>query len=465
MSSPLRLRDFQRAFNRARVSQAAVLIVRTYAWKLTAAWSVDDEKVAANMRRHLDRLITRFGPDAPIESVIARLELEREEAERTDHQTGASVVSDGSHTNPSADTHGGDGNSGEMDHTAETSAPNRDGYMCARNADADAGTPDGTPQAGGCDGLATEASQGSPDGAPDDGEWPAGRGDTGGDEPTQGMGPNSADESRTAGDENAGQLGPRVPAAADCAPAAEHDSADGPAEGDAGAPRGVSEFNGAFLDRRAAAERERQLFRSRIARQLLRELRYWLERDVSTIGGEQSPRIDPRHLVCELAGRSYRIERCRRREVERGRGIIAVDISGSCSVYSAELMGVARALARIDDRLIVVEHVNGMPVDDDGEPIHEDAVSVWLNMTESHDVRSIIWLGDSDGAAIRKMLSAHGVKVHLLDNYTSSYGVARRASRHWVEPWCASHVVGVGGADTVLDGLRIMRQRHARPEH
>ncbi|MCX8005179.1 MAG: hypothetical protein N2688_09510 [Burkholderiaceae bacterium] len=392
----VRLRDVLRAWERGhRVTAAPVaaladlLLPQIGEPPYTAAWygapcqpyvhSVNSASVRA-VRAALDRLISRYGADSLVADVLARLE-----AERTDHVVGSDEVSDGPHTDPAADAHGGDGNSGECDAPAETAAADREGDQnspadqaggepgsmsgsegaasggtgCGDPAACDAGGPMDTPdrQSGENRGpdAAREGDAGSEraDSAAREGaEQPTGEGDTGADEVTEGMGSQQPDREH-AGDETAEDARGRASAAGD-----DHD----PAASAAGATTDGDEASpgGPVLD--AALGRIDQL-----ARRALRDgarvadlLRRIVEAQCAPRGRE-SPRVDARALVRELVSRRVALHRTRRKEAEIRDLIIAVDESGSCAhtvdaTYAAALAA-ARALPR--ERVSVLLHTNG----------------------------------------------------------------------------------------------------------
>ena len=141
-------------------------------------------KRLADVAPVLDRMISRLGPDFVLSD---RIEGSRPEAERTNHRTGSDAeISAGAHTNQDAATHGGDGNSGECDHHAQTAAAGREGEntddlnqssadACNSAAGDDSGQSRGTPEPGegaqpqGCgtrtgDGTAPDAAASAGDG-------------------------------------------------------------------------------------------------------------------------------------------------------------------------------------------------------------------------------------------------------------------------------------------------------------
>lgn len=149
--------------------------------------------------RALDRLISIHGPNARLVDVMGA--ASRPDAERTDHKVGNDLVVDGSGKNPDAAAHGGDGNSGEVDSPAATSADGRVGDSALGEEGAAADTPDAPPQCGTAGKDSDEgACRGAADGAPEREGVPAEQGEGGPDEGTAGMG-SHPEACQAAGDE------------------------------------------------------------------------------------------------------------------------------------------------------------------------------------------------------------------------------------------------------------------------
>ncbi|MCP9448128.1 MAG: hypothetical protein NNA22_11260, partial [Nitrospira sp.] len=260
-------------------------------------------------------------------------------------------------------THGGDGNSGECDSLAETSADEpRDGKEGQGSADqgANKDTPDGQSHGdGGRDGLREQAARSaSRDSSSRKGEGtPTGQGDGGCDEQTGETGTYrdgtshvvengcTGDAAPTHGDDEA----TNADTDATPSPQQQHhnpDSGTGAAkrgrEGDVGAPRaasipGVSKDDVAHARRLVAA----------------------LDRLVRDVARQASPRIDGRALVKEMSARRYALHRAHRRESGVGSIVIAVDTSESTHSWHGPTLAAAVAVAKAHPHVQVFEHCNG----------------------------------------------------------------------------------------------------------
>ena len=308
----------------------------------------------------IDRMVRKYGPDALVKDLLIDKDEDsdtepksRKEAERTDHKIGSNEVSiDSEHINPDAQTHGGDGNSGEMDHEALTKTSDRE-----------------IPEDGSSDGLSDHQDQGdetktggenlknnhTPDGKPLPdtdgtdcrGDSTGGHGDGGGSSKTLGLldgqGACGADEA-TAGmsartdrritDADKEASGKRCPAQGvgdlfDQKPSMRHFSH----HRDAGAPVVTTTL--------------RDVRRAAIMRRALARLIH------PSPNGKTSPLWDGKKLVREMITRQVRLHRMKKDIQYHPLVMLLPDTSGSCEKISKETSALAVAVARNDSRLIV----------------------------------------------------------------------------------------------------------------
>ena len=379
-----------------------------------------------------------FPPIGPVD--LDRVEDQiREMADRTDHRVGDDAISSGSHAYENADSHGGDGNSGECPHAAATAAEGRQGGDGA----VDNIAPDG-PSTGNASGSrrsdAARPSEAQPDARAQRGTTPAGRGaNSGGDEPTASEMGARPEPGRCGGDGS--PAGNRASATADAASGASGHHGDGrspqggQASGEAESPAAAT-FGGRYLSADPAVAARQQATAAREAAVLLSRI---IERAVG-ISGEASPRVDGRALVREIVSRRVAIDRARRREMATRHLVIAVDESGSCAPTVAAMMGMALEIAR---RLpagtcSVIRHSNGYALGA-GEMCapavrrvlaryskglsayyfsrrqEEASRAAWLDIVQSVDVGLLLHLGDSDAHWIMSDLVRRRVPVLSLE--------------------------------------------------
>ena len=495
LTLPVRLRDLRRAVSRDGAYRSHPLYHLARVW--AGALGIDPR--FPHIMRDLDRAISRLGPDYDVWPEIAaiaeaveidprdaagvdRIIEERPEAERTEHKTGSDEVSDGPHTNPDADTHGGDGNSGEIDHPSETAADNRQGGQQAATPnpgeDGDAGegegqggedglgqgggpigigsqpegatgsagatsmeghddalsTPDQPSQGRGAAGDSQEAQQTARQDADDrkaSGTTPTAGGRCGRDERSEEMGASLSDPSGTT-DSKSGDRPAPCPAQGSDQEGREvscDEGADGEDE-DAGAlaePQPVSnasQSGGAHAGPIAWDPDEIKDFAARhrrATRRVVRELRRIIEAACSPTGSA-SHRWDGRALIRELTSRRYRIDLARRREREIQDLVIAVDESGSCAetVAATYHAAIEAAKALPAGRVSVILHSNGRALRE-GE-----IIAPW----------------------VRRLLKKHerGLAAHY---YSTTQEEASRAVWDGIVARRPGLILGMGDADTL----------------
>lgn len=453
----------------------------------------------AEVLRVLDRLIARYGPDGPAwDGERYGPPRPRGEARPKDTNEAADVSAspgDGA-------LHGGDGNAGECDAPAETTAPNG-----AREG--------GTP---------------TPPGAPGQGQTSASEGDEPGEDAgVSSVGSAGKDASRPPGDaEEAGReagkdaaspasrelsLGdqarlPRgvatravdvVPPAADTpereAPegagadglddVADESAADTSAGGGALTPAHQNPrlaWGGWHVSPdgvREAMRRADPRDVDEVVRALDRLFDRWLGSH-----GEPTPRYDGARLVREIASRRYALARARREEHEPPAVLLLVDVSGSCSAAADETCAAAMLVSARRPETMVVWHSNGMPhrfgrgvapdgmppgdaIDvcrrvydaysryvDDGWKREEGILLGWYRqLLSDHELVGVVAWGDTDALWLYRELGRIAPLIWL-DSYTaSSVGVVRPYRDTEGVPQCRRWV-GVNSARGTAIALR-----------
>lgn len=201
-----------------------------------------------------------------------------------------------------------------------------------------------------------------------------------------------------------------------------------------------------------------------------------------------SPRISGRKLVRELVGRSYRLSRCRREEVERPLIIAMADVSGSCSAAADETL--AACLALCDHgryRVLVVEHSNGWgwalaATDRDDiarftrlvgpknkpDRSEQEELAAWSAfIAQTGQIAGVLALGDTDAEWLYGHVARgedRRVPIAWLDSHCACDGVQpmthaerqRLASTpHWPGALPEIWMRGVNSAETLLAALRM----------
>lgn len=203
----------------------------------------------------------------------------------------------------------------------------------------------------------------------------------------------------------------------------------------------------------------------RPAREVKRALERLL-RSVEVGGLEESPRLDGRRFIGEMYTRRYNLDRCHRRELQRGVVVVAVDCSGSCSACCDELYGVVLALMECSENLILIEHSNGEvatePVSNWYGEWHRSRLDeVVEKIAKSRPVRAVINLGDWDAGQEMENICESGIPLYWLDSYCAKSGPKpassnlRGPARHWKHQpkgWWQ----GVGDATSTAIAMRDM---------
>lgn len=194
---------------------------------------------------------------------------------------------------------------------------------------------------------------------------------------------------------------------------------------------------------------------------------------VDTGGVEESPRIDGRRLVRELASRRYAIGRAVRRELAMPLVVLAADVSGSCSAVATETLAAALAIAAELRQVLVVRHSNGLVVDVLGaaaRPAHstrrngygeEGGGIVDVVRATGCPVAAVVAWGDADAADQYRELCEGGATLYWLDSYAAKHGPRPASSnlravsagwRHQPAGWWQ----GVNSASATAIALRAM---------
>lgn len=226
--------------------------------------------------------------------------------------------------------------------------------------------------------------------------------------------------------------------------------------GDASSPAAASttrrSFGGVVV---TPEEIQREMPLARLAAgQVVRAIRR-LADDLGTLG-DPTPKLDGSRLVRELAGKSYRLARARRAAAEPAVVAILVDVSGSCAGVANALLASAIEAARLDDRVAVVVHSNGLMVDGYrpiGRPLagltwqHDDTVGQLLApLLSAGRIGRVIWAGDGDGIADLVMLAKASTRPLI---WADSFG-ARSAPGAYQPPGAAAECAAQFGAPRTM---------------
>lgn len=382
--------------------------------------------------RVLDWLIGQYGPDASAADVLATLrrldpelaqavrdrqqhaagDPDRVQADRTDHEIGEDApISDGAHT-ADADAHGGDGNSGECDHAADTAANDRTASESTCQAGATGDTPEPAQEIERADADASNGGapgESSPGGTPEPGvdAQPHAEqgGDCGTDEATaSGMGSGADPASGEEGDHR-----DETPDAS-ASPEAEDQSSIADAAADNAAADGASQ--GGSRSPVAGPTLAKISDVARIARSLTRLM-------ADATKPDPSPLWDGRRVVRELVSRRYSMARMRR-DVRAPKAVLVLyDMSGSCAWIADRTWGIAQALATRYSALLAAPTASAAGEEGTLAPEEIEGRSPIVRALRRH---AHIWRGDAEGwravraAGITHMLvfgDAHGIDGYL----------------------------------------------------
>lgn len=408
----------------------------------------------------LDRLISILGADYHWDSQPPSRPLGESRPKETNE---VHPSSDGGRSD--ATTHGGDGNSGECDYTAQTSAaePRTGG----RHAEPGLGEP-------GQQSLAA-SSEPDPPARSDASDGGALEGDEGVAKAAQKSGADDADRDPGRAESSAqmrtGDPGPEGPTLVESAKGDDDDAPEHVARGGAGSSSDTAPAQpihsdagggpvtpdtpvrrfGGWTDDEVARLRSRAL--SRPAREIGRAL-VRLIRAFDVGGTDESPRLAGSRLVRELVSRRCALSRARRRELTRQVVVLACDVSGSCSAVRDDTLAACLAVVESHDDVVVVKHSNGLLWDCD----HGD-LAQWLDQLET-PVGAVIAFGDWDAGHWYQRVVESGTPLVWLDSFRCRLtGVApacealRKPAQHWKRQPLA-WFQGVGCAVSAAIALR-----------
>jgi len=226
--------------------------------------------------------------------------------------------------------------------------------------------------------------------------------------------------------------------------------------------KGRQSFGGIYAtwDSVASLTREERKY----ARDILRALRRIIKAFSTGLDGEYSPRYNGKQLARELVGKTGRINRARRRELEVGQIIVACDVSGSCSASAYETVLAAKALTLEYQNIVVVIHSNGyiINITAAGKTTANDldgnnSIKMWDCLLT--DATVMIAFGDYDAVHIYKRILADNKKLIWLDSYAAKAGVREVCRGNFIyEKDIADKITawycGVNSAGTAAIALR-----------
>lgn len=420
----------------------------------------------ADLERSLWDLVSHYGDLEPFQWVGERL---REQAcnlcsrpEGEARPKGTDEVAPGDGKTEDSLLHGGDGNSGEVDHAAQTAA-----QMPREGAGGGSQSED----------MAIEADAASSKTLPvqkmgDTHPSAAGLKPPGG-EP--GLSSETSSESQQPCSRTADPEGTALTSAdthLSLLEAAE-DGSTTAAESDL--PKGL--FGGMTADREEARQQIATL-RSE-GRRLVKELRRLIRMSECGLQGHPSPRFVPHKLVREMLSSRWSLNKARREEMDLPVFAVMADLSGSCSATSTQTLAACYTIAaEMPDRVVVIEHSNGevtdvvrgdvrttMPLDKYGHRHPGTRLDEWYERNVHRPLGGVLFFGDWDGSHHLGRLAAQMTEESVivwLDSHAKKSGVICRPAliQSWVKEYglrCRVHYcTGVGDAETAVAALRML---------
>lgn len=196
-----------------------------------------------------------------------------------------------------------------------------------------------------------------------------------------------------------------------------------------------------------------------------------LVKDTLNPVGKETPRLDKKRLVKELIQKSNRLQRVQKRELEPAYAVLAVDVSGSCSSFSYELVEAFRSVVSLNkDRVALLLHSNGLPEKwYTPWPVKTPQTRDWRNPftvqdwieTCDGDIGLVLWVGDGDGYESACLLQSRNTRIVWLDNYCASYGVQVSKVLHNYYPNLqvkrGDLIQGVGRPVSVYQALKLVK--------
>lgn len=397
----------------------------------------------------IDRLIGLLGPGYPRQMPAQKIDPDevlnpRPETERPEGESrpkGTSEVAEAT-AQTSDSVHGGDGNSGEVEHAAQTSSserregsssPEKGVTHHAPSAGMDGGNPEPTETEGiasqdedlaDCEAPPNEESRRAA--SAQEGEEPRDRATS---EPGQ-----PANQEATTEADDQGCDAPVGAGAADDLP----DGQSGPESAEGGpvtsAPFQAKSVHGGTFDDATEAQ-----MRSRADRRSAQEVARALKRLIQAIdlgGLDESPRIHGGRLVRELKSRRCALGRAVRREQEIPLILLLCDVSGSCSAVCTDTLAACLAVAESLPDARVLRHSNGELLDtEDRRPYGALPRRITDYVREQkRPVGAVVAFGDWDAGNEYQSLCESGARLVWLDSYCCRVTGVQEASRRPREP-------------------------------
>lgn len=192
--------------------------------------------------------------------------------------------------------------------------------------------------------------------------------------------------------------------------------------------------------------------------------------------GEASPKTDAKRLVRELVTQRVALSRTKRETLEKRYILVLIDASGSCAGVCEEFLTAAQAIQERDDRVLLVIHSNGIPlqyiergqVQSTSFPTDETDETVllqpYLSFLRGRALGLVLAFGDGDAVEVYRHFVERGSYLVWLDSYCKRYGVrnASRTLKAGLEPWIAAHNVayiqGVGDTPSTLEAFHLLQK-------
>lgn len=198
-----------------------------------------------------------------------------------------------------------------------------------------------------------------------------------------------------------------------------------------------------------------------------KEVRRALERLIHRIVPGQTqpiPRLDARKLAFEVTSRRLSLVRASKVAGDRPYVVLIADCSGSCSAVCDETLLACRLIAEHDPRVVVLETSNSEVLGVAGGQPRKIADHLNHRFQLKNIGLVVVW-GDGDGASEYQQLVEAGIPLVWLDSYAASTGVVKPASRNLrrqAQSWTRQPLAWFQGVNSSQSAAIALRQVAAR---
>ncbi len=173
-------------------------------------------------------------------------------------------------------------------------------------------------------------------------------------------------------------------------------------------------------------------------------------------GLEESPRVSGRKLISELKSKRCNLQRTKKEELSSGVFLLLPDVSGSCSAVCDNTLSACYSIQKKEpENYIVIPHVNGFLTPENSDTNNwESIIEEFKKIEKSKKIAGAVAFGDCDAYEEYMWIDKNCNGLLWLDSYCCNYTTAEESNDIEFENPKNKYFIGVNDIETALISIK-----------